>query len=356
MASFQSKPITEYTQEELETFAQKRQLIDVRTQEEYDLGHIQGAILRPVAHITQFDLPNDRTYYIHCKMGGRSQKAAEALSEKGYDIVNLEGGYDAISEKFTHPSTKQNAAETKALKDHRLKRDYSGMQCPGPIVEINKEMTAMADGEQLEVTVTDFGFEQDIQSWVAQRGYRLILLEAKEDAIRAVIEKTIGKAMDVSHTGNGTTIVLFSGELDKAIAALIIANGAKAAGRDVSIFFTFWGLNALKKVNQVPVKKKGIAKMFDMMLPSQPEYMPISKMNMFGLGNLMMRYVMKKKNVETLPALIDKAVDQGVQLIACTMSMDVMGIAKEDLREDVTYGGVGMYIGNTENVKHNLFI
>ncbi|MDY3698865.1 MAG: DsrE/DsrF/DrsH-like family protein, partial [Staphylococcus hyicus] len=232
----------------------------------------------------------------------------------------------------------------------------SGLQCPGPIVEINKEMTKMSEGEQLEVSVTDFGFKQDIQSWVKQRGFTLIALEEKADHIHAVIEKTKDKTMNVTHEGNGTTIVLFSGELDKALAALIIANGAKAAGRDVSIFFTFWGLNALKKVNQTPVKKTGIAKMFDKMLPSQPEYMPISKMNMFGLGNVMMRYVMKKKNIETLPALINQAIEQDVKLIACTMSMDVMGISKEELREEVTYGGVGAYIGDTEQARHNLFI
>lgn len=92
------------------------------------------------------------------------------------------------------------------------------------------------------------------------------------------------------------------------------------------------------------------------MLPNSPINMPISKMNMFGLGNLMMRYVMKKKNVDTLPSLIDRAVEQGVKLIACTMSMDVMGITKEELRDDVEYGGVGAYIGYTEQANHNLFI
>ncbi|MCO4330640.1 DsrE/DsrF/DrsH-like family protein [Staphylococcus hyicus] len=353
MRNFKTQHITDWTLSELEILAKNQQLIDVRTAEEYELGHVHGALLHPVQQIETFDLPKDRTYYIYCRSGRRSHNAAEALATRGYEVVNLDGGFLAIESTASKSSkpTSQRAAQSK-----RVTRDYSGLQCPGPIVEINKEMMQMPEGTQLEVTVTDLGFKQDIQSWVKQRGFTLIALEEKADHIHAVIEKTKDKTMNVTHEGNGTTIVLFSGELDKALAALIIANGAKAAGRDVSIFFTFWGLNALKKVNQTPVKKTGIAKMFDKMLPSQPEYMPISKMNMFGLGNVMMRYVMKKKNIETLPALIDQAIEQGVKLIACTMSMDVMGVSKEELREEVTYGGVGAYIGDTEQARHNLFI
>lgn len=353
MPNFKTQHITDWTRNELETLAKNQQLIDVRTAEEYELGHVQGALLHPVQQIETFDLPKDRTYYIYCRSGRRSHNAAEALATRGYEVVNLDGGYLAIE---SASSTSSESISQDASQSKRVIRDYSGLQCPGPIVEINKEMMQMPEGTQLEVTVTDLGFKQDIQSWVKQRGYTLVTLEEKEDHIHAIIEKTKDKDMAVKHSENGTTIVLFSGELDKALAALIIANGAKAAGRDVSIFFTFWGLNALKKVNQTPVKKTGIAKMFDKMLPSQPEFMPISKMNMFGLGNVMMRYVLKKKNIETLPALIDQAIEQGVKLIACTMSMDVMGISKEELREEVTYGGVGAYIGDTEQARHNLFI
>ncbi|MDT3894346.1 persulfide response sulfurtransferase CstA, partial [Staphylococcus arlettae] len=211
-------------------------------------------------------------------------------------------------------------------------------------------------GEQIEVTVTDPGFLSDIKSWVKQTGHTLVKLDESNHGINAIIQKEKPKDLQVNHTAKGTTIVLFSGELDKAVAAMIIANGAKAAGRDVTIFFTFWGLNALKKAQTVNVKKKGIAKMFDFMLPKTPLKMPLSKMNMFGLGNIMMRYVMKKKNVDSLPSLIDQAIDQDIKLIACTMSMDVMGIKKEELRDEVEYGGVGTYIGDTENASHNLFI
>src|SRR5699024_12783015 len=115
-------------------------------------------------------------------------------------------------------------------------------------------------------------------------------------------------------------------------------------------------LSALKKEKTINVKKKVIAKMFDLMLPKTPLRMQLSKMNMFGLGNIMMRYVMKKKNVDSIPSLINQAIEQDIKLIACTMSMDVMGITKEELRDEVEFGGVGTYIGETEQASHNLFI
>src|SRR5699024_6450703 len=114
--------------------------------------------------------------------------------------------------------------------------------------------------------------------------------------------------------------------------------------------------NAWKKAQTVNVKKKCIAEMHDLLLPKPPLKKPLSKMNMFGLGNIMMRYVMKKKNVDSLPSLTNQAIAQDSKVIAWTMSMDVMGITKEELRDEVEYGGVGTYIGDTEHASHNLFI
>ncbi|MBI5975580.1 DsrE/DsrF/DrsH-like family protein [Staphylococcus canis] len=352
----QTKHINTFSKDKLETLAEHGQLIDVRTPEEYELGHIHHAISHPLSTIDTFQKSKDHTYYVYCKGGKRSLEASEALSARGYDVVNLDGGYDA----FTQDTEKNTAQPTASTIQTNLKQlDYSGLQCPGPIVNLSQEMKQLNVGEQVEVTVSDFGFYNDIQSWTKQTGHQLIHLDQQNDKVKAIIEKadtTKNQDMAVTHDKNNTTIVLFSGELDKAIAALIIANGAKAAGRDVSIFFTFWGLNALKKNHKVQTNKKGIAKMFDLMLPNTPVNMPISKMNMFGLGNLMMRYVMKKKNVDSLPALIDKAIAQDIKLIACTMSMGVMGITKAELRDEVEYGGVGTYIGDTSTASHNLFI
>ncbi|WP_425255111.1 persulfide response sulfurtransferase CstA [Mammaliicoccus sciuri] len=355
MKQYTEKHINKFSKQELEKLGAQGQLIDVRTQEEYELAHINGATLHPVDKIESFNKDKNTTYFVHCKSGTRSAKASEYLAEQGYDIVNLDGGYKAYEAKNDDDNTLEENTNV-AIKAERKQFNYSGLQCPGPIVNISKEVKNIEVGEQIEVTVTDPGFFSDIKSWVKQTGHTLVKLDESNNGINAIIQKEKPKDLEVNHTAKGTTIVLFSGELDKAVAAMIIANGAKAAGRDVTIFFTFWGLNALKKNQSVHVKKQGIAKMFDLMLPKTPVRMPLSKMNMFGLGNIMMRYVMKKKNVDSLPSLIDQAIDQDIKLIACTMSMDVMGIQKEELRDEVEYGGVGTYIGDTEKASHNLFI
>lgn len=355
MKQYQEEHINELSKVELEQLGKKGQLIDVRTPEEYELGHITGAILHSVENIDTFDKNKDKTYYVYCKSGNRSAKASEYLAKQGYDVVNLDGGYTAYEKQnMNHGDVVEDG--NKAIKPSRKQFNFNGLQCPGPIVNLSKEIKNIEIGDQIEVTVTDPGFLSDIKSWSKQTGHSLVKLEENHDGINAIIQKEKPKELEVNHTAKGTTIVLFSGELDKAVAAMIIANGAKAAGRDVTIFFTFWGLNALKKAQATHVKKKGIAKMFDLMLPKTPVHMPLSKMNMFGLGNIMMRYVMKKKNVDSLPSLINQAIEQDIKLIACTMSMDVMGITKEELRDEVEFGGVGTYIGETEQASHNLFI
>ncbi|WP_353423247.1 DsrE/DsrF/DrsH-like family protein [Staphylococcus xylosus] len=356
MKSFIEKHINDLSKIELEKLAAQGQLIDVRTKEEYELGHIENSILHPVEDIETFKKGKDKVYFIYCKSGNRSAKASEYLSNQGYDIVNLDGGYKAYHENNSNDEHVVRVNTNVEIKEERKHFNYSNLQCPGPIVNISKEIQNIEEGDQIEVTVTDFGFLSDIKSWVKQTGHTLVRLNETDKGITAIIQKEKPKELLLKNNNNGTTIVLFSGELDKAIAAMIIANGAKAAGRDVTIFFTFWGLNALKSNQAVKVKKKGLAKAFDFMLPKTPLGMKLSRMNMFGLGNVMMRYVMKKKNVASLPSLIDQAINQDIKLIACTMSMDVMGITKEELREEVEYGGVGTYIGDTENSSHNLFI
>ncbi|MDU6765607.1 MAG: DsrE/DsrF/DrsH-like family protein, partial [Staphylococcus sp.] len=353
---YKTKHINDFTKKELQELGSKGQLIDVRQPEEYELGHIKNALLHSVENIENFKQDRNKTYYIYCKSGNRSRKASQFLTQRGYNVVNLDGGYTAYEQQHNNESFKLKEDKEIQIKHNRKTFNYSNLQCPGPIVNISKEMKNIAIGDQIEVVVTDHGFLNDIKSWVKQTGHTLVRLNDSGNEIRAIIQKEENKNIEVTHTKNGTTIVLFNGELDKAVAAMIIANGAKAAGRDVTIFCTFWGLNALKKTQSQRIKKKGIAKLFDFMLPNSPIKMPISKMNMFGVGNLMMRYVMKKKNVDDLPSLINQAVEQGVKLIACTMSMDVMGITKEELRDDVEYGGVGAYIGYTEQANHNLFI
>lgn len=153
-----------------------------------------------------------------------------------------------------------------------------------------------------------------------------------------------------------TTIVLFSGELDKAIAAFIIANGAAAYDHDVTIFFTFWGLNALRKDEHIPVKKGWLEKMFSLMMPRGANKLGLSKMNFGGLGPKIIKHVMNKHNALSLPQLIELAQEQGVKLVACTMTMDLLGLQKEELLDGIDYAGVAAYLGDASDAKVNLFI
>ena len=153
-----------------------------------------------------------------------------------------------------------------------------------------------------------------------------------------------------------TTIVLFSGDYDKAMAAYIIANGAAAYDHEVTIFHTFWGLNALRKEEMVPVKKGFLEKMFGKMMPRGADKMGLSKMNFAGMGPKMIKNVMKKHNALTLPQLIEMAQEQDVKLVACTMTMDLLGLQEKELLDNIEYAGVAVYLADAEDGNVNLFI
>ena len=160
----------------------------------------------------------------------------------------------------------------------------------------------------------------------------------------------------VTSDQKNATIVVFSGALDKVLASMIIAQGAAAQGKDVTMFFTFWGLNALRKPTKVKAEKNFIERMFGIMMPRGADRLPLSNMNMAGMGSRMIKGIMKKKNVDSLPEMITKAQAVGVKMIACTMSMDLMGIKKEELIDGIDYAGVATYISKNENVGTTLFI
>ncbi|MCM3035784.1 DsrE/DsrF/DrsH-like family protein [Bacillus pumilus] len=153
-----------------------------------------------------------------------------------------------------------------------------------------------------------------------------------------------------------TTIVLFSGDYDKAMAAYIIANGAAAYDHEVTIFHTFWGLNALRKGEMVPMKKGFLEKMFGKMMPRGADRMGISKMNFAGMGPKMIKHVIKKHNAMTLPQLIEMAKEQDINLVACTMTMDLLGLQEKELLDDIQYAGVAAYLAEAEIGRVNLFI
>jgi peroxiredoxin family protein len=153
-----------------------------------------------------------------------------------------------------------------------------------------------------------------------------------------------------------TTIILFSGDYDKAMAAYIIANGAAAYEHEVTIFHTFWGLNALRKDEPISLKKGFLEKMFAKMMPRGSDKMGLSNMNFAGMGPKMIKHVIKKHNAMSLPNLIELAQEQEIKLIACTMTMDLLGLQKEELLEGIEYAGVAAYLAEAEDGNVNLFI
>ena len=230
----------------------------------------------------------------------------------------------------------------------------------------------MQEGARLQVSATDMGFARDIDAWCQRTGNTLLSTERQGKENIVTIQKgSVAADSDFSESspsvsaascfsagqGNqGKTIIVFDGDLDKVLASFIIANGAAAMGRPVTMFFTFWGLNALRKPRKVRVKKPFVEKMFGFMMPRGTTKLKLSKMNMLGMGTKMMKKVMKSKNVSSLEELIEQALANGVKLVACTMSMDVMGITPEELIDGVELAGVASYLGDAEQSNVNLFV
>ena len=189
----------------------------------------------------------------------------------------------------------------------------------------------------------------DLQSLVTAEVERQTkaLREETDAKIAALRERTVDDA---------ATIVVFSGDLDKALAGFVIATGAAAAGLETSMFFTFWGLSVLKKKGAAGGPKNVMERMFAMMTPSSSEGLGTSKMNYFGLGAVMLRRMMKDKGIATLEELIAVARDMNVKMIACTMSMDAMGVSQEELVDGLTYGGVATYMADAARSRVTLFI
>ncbi len=212
-------------------------------------------------------------------------------------------------------------------------------------------------GTIVRLTTTDAGFLNDAPAWANSTGHLFLRQASKAGEYSVEIQKQAPEGDgQIPLAKKGKTFILFSDDLDKALATFILANGAAATGEKVSIFFTFWGLNAIKRKPQQAIKKDFFAKMFGFMLPKTSKQLALSKMNMGGLGAKMMRHIMKKKGVDSLEKLREQALNNGVEFIACQMSMDVMGISKEELLEDVHIGGVASYMNRAEQSNINLFI
>lgn len=224
-------------------------------------------------------------------------------------------------------------------------------------MKLSQKMPELNDGDILRVTATDPGFQVDAAAWAKKVGHTFIKAAKENNCYAVYVQKGGSNVSKTSASSlNGSTQVVFSGDLDKAIASMIIANGAVAMGKDVTIFFTFWGLNILRKPEKVAVKKNFIEKMFGMMMPRGSKKLKLSQMNMGGMGTKMIHSVMHTKNVNTLEELMASAMAGGVKFIACTMSMDLMGIKEEELIDGVDFGGVAAYLGAAEESTHDIFI
>ena len=380
-------------------------VLDVTEEAERMVFSIPGSVHMPLGTLRSRlrELNPDKRIVAYCSIGVRSYNAARILMQSGFQKVSVLAGGTSFYKTYHHTasgetppvftSAEKSPAAPEPAKDSPQKLqilDCSGLQCPGPIMKVNETLKKMPEGSRLQVSATDMGFARDIDAWCRRTGNTLLSTERQGRENIVTIQKGTASSSAVdaascpshnrddlsaascpSHNRDdlsaaswpshdrddqGKTIIVFDGDLDKVLASFIIANGAAAMGRPVTMFFTFWGLNALRKPEKVHVKKPFIEKMFGFMMPRGTTKLKLSKMNMMGMGTKMMKKVMKSKNVSSLEELIRQAQENGVKLVACTMSMDVMGITPEELIDGVELAGVASYLGDAEQSNVNLFV
>ena len=345
-------------------------LVDVRTADEFALGAIEGAVNIPLddLRLRMSELPKDKPVWVYCGVGLRGYLASNILRCNGYaDVSNLVGGlktYRAATAPVPQPGENTEDAPMCAATCARAAEgdagavniDACGLQCPGPIVKLKKAMEDVRPGGRLCVKATDPGFPRDAKAWCNITGNSFVSSVSAGGVYTVVIEKG-GKRQTVAPQAvKGKTFIMFSDDLDKALATFVLANGAAATGEKVTIFFTFWGLNVVKKEYKPRVEKDFFGRMFGLMLPGSSRKLKLSKMNMCGIGAGMMRNLMKRKGVSSLEELRSQAIESGVEFIACQMSMDVMGVKREELLDCVTVGGVATYMERADKANVNLFI
>jgi peroxiredoxin family protein/rhodanese-related sulfurtransferase/TusA-related sulfurtransferase len=350
-------------------------VLDVRYPEELTVSALPGAINIPLSKLRSRlgELPKDKRFAVICGTGQRSYFALRILRQHGFDAVNVSGGFKTLN--FTHRN--ENAmkqveitqtapitqtAQTTPTADYSL--DACGLQCPGPILKLYKKVNEMNNGDVVTVTATDMGFAADVGAWAKSTGNSLLALDVSKGMVTAKVQKGLAQAtqpvgaetLPTPTPGKDLTMVVFSGDLDKAIAAFIIANGFTALGQKATLFFTFWGLNILRKPEPVKVKKNFIEKMFGWMMPRGADKLTLSQMHMMGAGTAMIKGIMKKYNVDSLPEMIRTAQENGVRLLACQMSMDLMGIKKEELLDGVEIAGVATMAASATDSNTHYFI
>ncbi len=374
------KDITLWYAQEFPEVAEDAKIVDVRTPEEFDIWHLPGAVNVPIAQFREVsaDWDPEMRVLLYCAVGFRSYLAHRILVQRGFkDVRTLSGGsttFRAWHEIENEGAAPQEAEETYSAAAARpvtttvpgkqIELDCTGLACPGPIMKLSKTMADLNAGDEVSVTVSDPGFAQDGPAWALANGHTVLDISPEGPGyvmrVCAGGDTAVASGSAVGQaTGDnreGVSFVVFSGDLDKVLAAFIIANGALAMGQPVRMFFTFWGLNALRRENPPAREKKALDKMFAAMMPSGPDSLKLSQMNMGGAGTAMIKKVMRDHDVQSVSELIQAAIEAGAELTACTMTMDLLGIAREELIDGVELGGVASFIAASDASASTLFI
>ena len=359
-------------------------LLDVRTPVEFETWHIPGAINLPLGQLRAKHATLDKTrpIYTYCKVGLRSYLAYRILKQEGFQVKNLAGGADFfrafypdltptsgkgvptmnqnLTESEAGASTKNYEPRTTNFSSKTISLDCMGLPCPGPIGRLSDAMSAAAVGDLVAVRASDPGFHRDMEAWCRARGHELLEVRPIPGGIEARVRKKApapATAVAASSGRHKKTFVVFSGDLDRVMAALVLANGALSLGDEVTLFFTFWGLAALRKEQHVPTTGKTVMdKMFGFMLPRGLNKLTLSKMNMGGMGTAMVKHVMKQKQVASLPQLMAESQQKGMKIVVCSLSMDVMGLLKEELLDGVEIGGAAAFLTEANESNVTLFV
>ncbi len=363
------------------------QILDVRSAPIAKANPIPGAKHIPLEQLRNRlnELDINKPVLTVCAIGKSSYFAARTLQQKGFKVKSFVGGWNLRSQKptsFSPTSSCQTVSSNagnsccgstvpsefskNSEKGFNMSNiapfqlDTCGLSCPGPVMKIKETVGQIKEGQELVVTASDPGFARDFPACCPSMNLEFLGMEESKGITTARARKISANAQSQianAKTNDGATLVVFSCELDKVLASLVIANGAVAMGGKVTMFFTFWGLNALRKSGKVTVPGKSFMdKMFGWMMPKGPGKLPLSRMNMAGMGTAMMKMRMKQKNLPNIPGLLESAQKSGVRLIACSMSMDAMGIRKEELIDGVEIGGVAEFIAASRQTATNLFI
>ena len=357
------------SEEEISTFNPENHiLLDVRTDEEVSINSIENSLVIPVDELRNKlgTLDKNKEIWVFCAVGLRGYIASRILIQAGYKVKNISGGYRMLV-KYFKIENKNNVNLDEDNQNTEIENwqnieelNLTGLSCPGPLLSLKAKMESLPFGQKIKVIASDPAFTNDVQAWAKLSGNKILAITNNKGLVNVLIEKR--KIQDIENTvkikedKENMTLIFFSGDYDKAIAAFILANGAIAMGKKVTMFFTFWGLSILKKEKAPKTSKSFLDKLFSLFLPSSYKTLPLSKMNFVGFGRKMLNFIMKKKDLISLSELLEEAKKNKINMIACTMSMEAMGITKEELIDEIEFGGVAQYLGEANNSNTNLFI